>query len=271
VRLLYVDDAGIGKEADEPIAVVAGVAVHADKQLKALEQYLASLVEKHIDHEDRPGFVFHAKEMFHAGKTLTREKYDKGRRWAMLDDLVQIPSDFDFPVSFGFLARRLITEALSQEMNASRVVIAHGIAATHCAVGFERWLEHIDSDEVGLLVSEDNQQARKIIKQSHAAYKNPQLVSMMQPILGLPLTRIVDTVHFAQKDECAALQVADACAFAIKRFLMKKPEADRFYRPLVPQLIWQAKPDDELSVLEASLESGGAKSSLPPDDNSALS
>ena len=86
VRLLYVDESGIGSESAEPITVVAGIGVHADVQLKPLEVYLASLVEKHIHPEDRAGFVFHAKEIFHGGKILTREKYAREDRWKILDD-----------------------------------------------------------------------------------------------------------------------------------------------------------------------------------------
>jgi hypothetical protein len=53
----------------------------------------------------------------------------------------------------------------------------------------------------------------------------------------LAFTRIVDTVHFAEKSHSSPLQVADACAFAIKRHLMAKPHSDRFYEPLKPRMI----------------------------------
>jgi hypothetical protein len=49
---------------------------------------------------------------------------------------------------------------------------------------------------------------------------------------ALALTRIVDTVHFAEKGYSSPLQLADVCAFAIKRHLMKTPENDRFYLAL---------------------------------------
>ena len=34
------------------------------------------------------------------------------------------------------------------------------------------------------------------------------------------------------------LQLADACAFAIKRKAMKKSDSARFFQPLEPQIIW---------------------------------
>jgi hypothetical protein len=53
------------------------------------------------------------------------------------------------------------------------------------------------------------------------------------------MTRIVDTVHFASKRDCGPLQLADACAFIIKRKMAQKPDADRFYSALEPMLTWR--------------------------------
>jgi hypothetical protein len=47
---------------------------------------------------------------------------------------------------------------------------------------------------------------------------------------------IIDTVHFAGKSESAPLQIADACAFVIKRHLMEKEDAATFFGTLRPQL-----------------------------------
>ncbi len=47
-----------------------------------------------------------------------------------------------------------------------------------------------------------------------------------------PITRIRDTVHFAEKAESPALQIADICAFVIKRYLAGARDGDRFYRIL---------------------------------------
>jgi hypothetical protein len=46
MRLIYLDEAGVSKH--EPIAVVAGAIINADRSLIAIEDYLDSLIEKHI-------------------------------------------------------------------------------------------------------------------------------------------------------------------------------------------------------------------------------
>ena len=44
----------------------------------------------------------------------------------------------------------------------------------------------------------------------------------------LPISKIVDTVHFASKNEAILLQIADVCAFIVRCFLEKKPHAEDF-------------------------------------------
>jgi hypothetical protein len=74
VRLVYMDEAGISKAAEEPFTVVAGVVVHADHQLNCVESALERILIRHIPERVRDGFVFHATELFNGGKTLRREK-----------------------------------------------------------------------------------------------------------------------------------------------------------------------------------------------------
>lgn len=49
-------------------------------------------------------------------------------------------------------------------------------------------------------------------------------------------TRIVDTIHFASKDESALLQIADTCAFLVKRCLMKRADSAPLFELLSPVL-----------------------------------
>jgi hypothetical protein len=72
-------------------------------------------------------------------------------------------------------------------------------------------------------------------------FRNPAAV--MQ--LGLELTgdyypfrKIKDTVHFAKKEECRHLQLADACAFVMRQHYMRNERSDRFWNVLKPLLIW---------------------------------
>lgn len=238
VRLIYLDEAGIGKITSEPIVVVAGVILHADIQLKGLEDILSGIAAKHLPEADREGFVFHATDIFQGTGYFIREKWPREKRWAILDDLMAIPAGIYLPVLGGFTKRGSVPPDVVADMGHTELVAEQTYAFMECAVMAEMWMRHSVPNEVALMVAEDNQQARAMFKEAHAAFKDPKLEVMPGNEHLLPLTHIVDTVHFAAKTECAALQMADACAFSIKRYLMGKPFAERFFDPLRPQLNW---------------------------------
>ncbi len=73
VRIVYLDEAGISNPKQEPFVTVAGVIVHGDDELNRVENRLKKLVKKYIPEGKRQGFVFHAKEIFHGGRTMNRQ------------------------------------------------------------------------------------------------------------------------------------------------------------------------------------------------------
>jgi hypothetical protein len=68
----------------------------------------------------------------------------------------------------------------------------------------------------------------------------------------MPLERIVETVHFVHKTESSLLQIADICAFAIKRYLMKASHHERLYEPLREQIIFRPGVVEALGVAAQS-------------------
>jgi hypothetical protein len=69
--------------------------------------------------------------------------------------------------------------------------------------------------------------------------RNPELVAILpeETRKHVPLTRIVDTVHYAEKLDSSPLQIADACAFTIMRRLRRGADCERFYKLLEPQMV----------------------------------
>ena len=242
VRFAYIDEAGISDKRHEPVLVVAGVLVHADTQWKTLEACLAKIAND--DHPKRlpPGFVLHATELFSGGKVLPRESWPKEIRWQILDKLARVPASHDLPIAYGlinksnFPAFKLDHEPTKEEL----AVGSHAIAFTACCIAVERIMKTHFPDEVVVLVAEDNHQMRRVIKDMHAMYRDREKMKEygFGDVDGLPFNHIVDTVHFAGKTESSLLQIADTCAFAIKRKLMKCPEANRFFDPIRGQLSW---------------------------------
>ncbi len=56
VRVTYMDESGASPK--EPILIQAAIIVHGDDQVIPVEEYLESLVEKHIPADKRAGFFF---------------------------------------------------------------------------------------------------------------------------------------------------------------------------------------------------------------------
>jgi hypothetical protein len=103
----------------------------------------------------------------------------------------------------------------------------------------QRWMsEAAEPDEVALLIAEDNKEARGQMRSMVNFNRNPDFSLLnADAAKHLPLTRIVDTAHFAAKLDSSPLQIADACAFSIMRRLRRAKDCERFYNPLEPNLV----------------------------------
>ena len=102
MRLTFLDEARISDPTQEPVAVIAGVIVHADLQYKSLAGRIQKIVEDWIPPQDRDGFVFHGTDLFSGGKYFDRRVWPLCIRWQILEELCMVPREFDLPIVFGF-------------------------------------------------------------------------------------------------------------------------------------------------------------------------
>jgi len=65
MQLVYLDEAGISNEAQEPFLVVAGVIVNPDRRWRDLEAHFARLSKKYFPKHVGSPIVFHAKDIWH--------------------------------------------------------------------------------------------------------------------------------------------------------------------------------------------------------------
>jgi hypothetical protein len=108
VRLTYLDDAGLFNAQQEPFIVVGGVIIEGDRQMIPVEEHIGALVRKHIPEPDWPGFVFHAKDLWHGGPYFVRDKWPLAKRLEILTDIATIPAQFDLVLCAGFQERALM-------------------------------------------------------------------------------------------------------------------------------------------------------------------
>ncbi|MBI1649063.1 DUF3800 domain-containing protein [Hyphomicrobium sulfonivorans] len=226
-RFVYVDEAGISNPAHEPFIVVAGVIVHADKQLNELEQRLQRLVERHIPADLRDGFVFHATELFNGGgKVFCRadERWQLAKRLEIAHELASIPAKMKLPLAFGIVQRAHwpLTFDAAGMSGKERAVGQHVTAFMTCAMQVEMWMRVNTSNEVTMLIVEDNEQARKIIKDTQNQHRLTSAVDGFGPEERkyFPFKKIKSSPLFEQKRDSPALQIADFCAYVMKRRAM---------------------------------------------------
>jgi hypothetical protein len=258
LRLLYLDEAGIS--AHEPALCVAGVMVHGDHQALGVEQKLDELIAKYIPEKDRGGFVFHATDIFHGSGYFDRQKWSRESRLQILTDLAGIIEQFHLPVILSAYQKDGFGAGVPEVVDAAHAqkrFVMQTASLADCAVWADRWLEKYAADENAIIIAEDTDRVKKMLKIAIRLFRNPAMLKAAGLELpGLPLKRIVDTVLFAAKEDCAALQLADLCAFTFGRAFKDKTIPMQVFGILYNHCKWiqSFKPDVKLPELSEITE-----------------
>lgn len=226
-RILYLDESGITNDEDaDPYMIVAGVMLHTDSQWRAVRDALQKVADDWLPPQGRKGFIFHAKDIYHGNKSWDRDVWPAEIRNQILIELVEITHTLKIPIFAQYVEKKtygvgiLTAEQLSYPHKAVQM---QGICALDCVVWADRWLERYAPDENATVTAEDKTDVREVIRNMHVVLKNSKLMESngLGVIEGLPLKRIIDGISFQRKNEAVALQLADACAFVLKRGLGK--------------------------------------------------
>lgn len=255
VRIAYMDESGV--DPNDPLLIQAAIIVHGDAQLVPLCQKLDALIEKHIPEQHMEGFVFHAADIYNGnGIFKDRAQWPHERRHAILDDLVSIPAAVGLPLAVAIIDKpqfRNDRSHLNHRKEAMEVAI-HAMAIIQCEIGVELWMRNNAPDEIVHIIAEDNKDVRQAAREAHVLLKDgPRLAreGVQNPLI-FPFVKIWDGLQFASKEESKALQVADVCAWAMRRFFKSLDNGARFYGPLRPMIIRPSASD--LASLEQQLQ-----------------
>ncbi len=251
MRLAYIDEAGISHKSQEPFLVVAGVIIHADRDLVAIERHLDRLVIRHIPERHRNEFVFHATELFNGGGKVFRQNDAElpfAKRLEIADDLAAIPRRFNLTIAVGFVDKDKFPRGNVPEFSSMSVheqtLSMHGVAFVNCAMHIEHWMREHASSEVCLLIVEDNQNARKLILYTQRFHQNNDISILLNndERMHFPYKKIKEDPLFQQKRKSSVLQVADFCAYVFKRFLMNQKDTRylRFFDPMRGQFAFMS-------------------------------
>jgi len=206
VRLTFLDEAGISNREEEPIVVIGGIIVHGDFQYKSLRSPVQQVIDNYIPIYDREGFVFHAAELFSGGKYFDRHLWPLCVRWKILEELASIPQELDLPVIFGFQERTKVPGEIDGQLVKDNMHTAacQLLAFSHCLIGIERWMRRDTDNEVTMLIAEDKPEVKQAFKAIHRICQREDRIIRYMPQKfraspELPVTRIIDDIHFTDK------------------------------------------------------------------------
>jgi Protein of unknown function (DUF3800) len=248
LRFIYTDEAGTAD--NEPVIVVVGLILEADQQwqpaLQKMKEVGSTVPEKHRV----PDFIFHATQIW--GSKTFRNGWDEEARTQFLCDMMAIPASLGINIAVSFERKQLAPAEARMLLDGTRLTGAqfrHARVFGTCMGAADDWLrQYSRPEEVAVLVAEDVPNMRRAIRdyvhhlsrygitmeapprKEHEALRKATSMRIVTPI---SIRKIVDTVHFAEKGKGPLLQIADACAFGLRRFYAKQKNGERFARAIL--------------------------------------
>jgi hypothetical protein len=174
VRLAYLDEAGISSRLHEPYLVVVGVIIHPDNQWKDIDQFFHELSVEYFPHRP-PGrrVIFHAKDIWHGSGDFERGKWPLKKRMKLLSRLAEVPTKFSLPIVFGYIDRARHERMIHPSIKTQSTKFAHVFAFLNAVSRVERWMRDSAANEVIMLIVEDTDKVKAIIRALQSAYTDP--------------------------------------------------------------------------------------------------
>jgi hypothetical protein len=252
VRVLYLDEAGIGNLKNDPILVVAGVLIHADTQWGNIARRLQSILDESTPKGAPVPKFLHAKDIFHGSGEYPRESWSNVARHGLLDKIAKIPAEFDVPIVWSAIDRREFAKEHPNDPPQDQVRDCYTVATLCCLMQTELYMRDLPNQgEVASVILEQNHELQRRLPEILEFIRNPDdgigLLPQWKSVI--PFAKIIDSPSSQPKTGSSILQLADFCSFAIKRFMQKSNGATRYSGPIASQL---------LMLREANLEQKSA-------------
>jgi hypothetical protein len=217
----FLDEAGISTR--EPVSIYAGILAN-EGQLEACRLRLRQVLEAVPPPlRDKP---FHATDIWN--KAAFREGWTSKQRFELLNAVMAVPREFDVPILLGMKRRHSTKRTLPDEV---ATMVDNVTAFSYAASRIGHFLAtYAPAGEKATLVLEDNQELRRRIKKVFASLAadpfivEGQLATRYERAAGItPSPQAlqvagIDTLRFSKKGDDTLLSLADACAFAFRRY-----------------------------------------------------
>jgi hypothetical protein len=229
--LIYLDEAGIA--ADDPMTTVCGIMVREDAQWKHATDSINNVIAQHAPKEvrDENGrFVPHAKKILDDDY---RKVWSLESRIAFLHDLLYIVEYSNLTVAWAYTRNTIKLGGVPEGMRPEHA--RHSYTFQLCVAEADECIRTVlPLPASGICICEDTDQRRLLQWLTMNLSRNPLTVPGMQE--PYRIERMIDTVHFVQKRQAPITALADVCAWALKRYVSGKSDAEPFMRTLLSRI-----------------------------------
>jgi hypothetical protein len=158
LRYVYVDEAGTS--AREPVSIVTGVIVDADRHWRVAHDRVQALLDEFVPADRRENFIFHAKQIW--GDEKVRPGWPDQDRHSLLHGMMRVPYELGLAVSIGVVRRNpscfesLPDKGARFSGKISPSQWEHFLAFSLCLEEADRYIRTYGHDrEVGTVVAEN--------------------------------------------------------------------------------------------------------------------
>lgn len=246
---LYSDEAGTSE--NEPVTVVVSVAIHADRHWRAAADRLREVLDDGVPRPLREGFIFHAKNVW-SGYRDYDQVWSREHRAELIGAVASIPRFLEAAICIGKVRR---DSSVPPDFAGRPEDFHHAIAFWFCMLRANKYVrDWAEPGEIATVVAEDVPKKRRFLKRVlklppptfplidgavMLTADDKKAGKILQTNSG-EIDRIIDTVHFVEKDEAPLLQLADACAFSFRRYFAGQDYGSELVRAMLGEdLSWE--------------------------------
>jgi len=226
-RFVYLDETGTNMKKD-PYTIVAGIIVHADKQMDELERRFRKIVidkvPKELRFNDQKPFSLHAVDYINgngAFKELKKkDEWSVHKGMEIADAIISLCVDLDIKIIW---TGRPNSEGKIRE---SQHINTFALAA----LSIDHFMLSEAHGEVCILVAENHNEHKEKLKQLVNGLRNKSALEMAGFKGSItPIRAIKDVVHFVDKGDSYCIQIADTICYIVKKALDENPHYDDLF------------------------------------------
>jgi hypothetical protein len=222
VRHAYLDEAGISENGEEPVVVVAAALTDPDRHWHEIANYYDTLADGWLQGryfaQTDGHFVFHAKDVWHGAGEWGRNRFSLQDRMAIFKQLAQAPDLLAIPICIGVVEKSQLPREFRNITDSKlRKSLYLGSAFVMAMQSIDDWMERHCPGRVCMMTAEDTDSTKAAIR---ATVRNVQTDGQgysHEYQVEFRSRSIVDTPNFAPKNLSPIMQMADHCAFIVRR------------------------------------------------------